>query len=82
MNGELDEVIAPEKIVFTSAALDKDNQRRFEVFNTVTLIDETDKTKLTLQVKVSNIKPGAEQHVKGMNEGWSQTIERLINLIE
>ena len=82
MNGKVHEVVAPEKIVFTSAALDKNNQRRFEVLNTVTLIDENGKTKLTLHTKVSNIKRGGEQHVQGMTEGWSQSIERLINLIE
>ena len=82
MDGEFHEIIAPEKLVFTSAALDKNNKRRFEVMNTVTLVDENGKTRLTLHAKVSNIKPGGEYNVKGMNEGWSQSIERLIKLAE
>lgn len=82
MDGEVHEINAPGKFVFTSAALDKDNRRLFEVLNTVTLTNENGGTKLTLHVKVSGIKPSGAQHVKGMNEGWSQSIERLINLIE
>jgi uncharacterized protein YndB with AHSA1/START domain len=82
MDGEVHEIIAPEKLVFTSAALDEKNKRLFEVLNTVTLTEENGKTKLTLHVKVSKIRSEGQHHIKGMNEGWSQSIERLINLVE
>jgi uncharacterized protein YndB with AHSA1/START domain len=82
MDGEVHEINAPWKFVFTSAALDENNKRIFEVRNTVTLAEEDEKTRLTLHVKVSNLKANAAQYVKGMNEGWSQSIDRLVNLIE
>lgn len=82
MDGEVHEIIAPEKIVFTSAALDENNERLFEVMNTVTLKEENGKTRLNIHLKISKIKPGGEQMVKGINEGWSQSLERLINLVE
>ena len=82
MDGEVHEIIAPEKIVFTSAALDKNNKRLFEVMNTVNLSDENGKTRLTLHVKVSRMQPQTENYIKGMNEGWSQSIMRLISLTE
>ncbi|MDP4263700.1 MAG: SRPBCC domain-containing protein [Bacteroidota bacterium] len=82
MGGEVHEISAPEKFVFTSAALDEDNRRLFEVMNAVTLTDESGKTKLTLHIKVSKIKSPGRHHLKGMNEGWAQSIERLINLVE
>lgn len=82
MDGEFHEIIAPEKVVFTSAALDENNQRLFEVKNIVTLTEENGKTKLTLQVKVSNIKSQGAHHLTGMNEGWSKGIKRLTNLVE
>ena len=82
MNGEVHEVSAPEKIVFTSAALDKNNKRLFEVMNTVSFADENGRTKLTLHAKVSNTQPEAEQYIKGMNEGWSQSLVRLEQLVK
>jgi uncharacterized protein YndB with AHSA1/START domain len=82
MDGEFHEIIPPEKIVFTSAALDENNKRLFEILNTVTLTEENGKTRLVLHVKVGNIRSEAQEHLKGMNEGWSQSIERLINLVE
>jgi len=82
MDGEMHEIIPPEKIRFTSAALDENNHALFEVMNIVTMMADGDKTRLTLHMKVSNVKPGGEQYIKGINAGWSQSIERLINLVE
>ncbi len=82
MDGEIHEIVSPEKWVFTSAPLDKNNKRLFEVRNTVTLTEENGKTRLTLHVKVSNIKPGGEPYLLGINEGLSQSFERLTNLVE
>jgi uncharacterized protein YndB with AHSA1/START domain len=82
MDGEVHEIITPEKFRFTSAALDENNQRLFEVMNTVTLTEENGKTRLVLHVKVGNIRSEGRHHLNGMNEGWSQSIERLIKLAE
>lgn len=80
--GEFHYVLAPEKLVFTTAGLDKNKVRLFEAMNTITFTEENGKTKLTVHTKVTNIRPGGEVHLKGMNEGWSQCVERLINLVE
>ena len=82
MDGEMHEIVPSGKIRFTSAALDENNHRLFEVMNTVTMVADNDKTRLTLHITVSNIKPGGEQYIKGINTGLSQSIERLINLVE
>jgi uncharacterized protein YndB with AHSA1/START domain len=82
MDGEVHEIIPNERFVFTSAALDEKDNRLFEVMNTVTFTEENGKTRLTLHAKVSNIRTEGRQHVSGMTEGWSQTIDRLINLVE
>src|SRR5947207_1206796 len=55
MDGEFHEIVEPEKIVFTSAALDNEGRRLFEVLNTVTFKDEGGKTKLSLHAVVSNV---------------------------
>src|SRR5580692_2089725 len=43
MDGEFGDIIEQEKIVFTSAALDNNGKRLFEVHNTITFIEEGDK---------------------------------------
>jgi uncharacterized protein YndB with AHSA1/START domain len=82
MDGVYHELIHPEKIVFMSAALDNNKERLFEVMTTVVLEEEEGNTKLTLHAKVSAIKPGGGQHVKGMTAGWSQSLKRLVNLFQ
>ena len=82
MDGEVHDVMPPAKINFTCGALDKNKHRLFDVITAVTLSAQDGKTLLTLQINVNNIKPGSDRHLRGINAGWSQSIERLINLIE
>lgn len=81
MDGEFVEIKEPEKLVFISAALDKDGKRLFEVVNTISFITKGDKTELILHVKVSKIKPGAHQYLAGMSAGWSQSLDKLEELV-
>ncbi len=77
MNGTFKEIIRPEKIVFTSGALDKNGNTIFEVLNTVTFANENGKTKLTLHAIVDDISDEARPYIDGMDQGWSQSIDRL-----
>jgi len=81
MDGEFGDIIEQEKIVFTSAALDKDGKRLFEVLNTITFIEEGDKTKLILHFIFSNVKPEGAQHIAGAEMGWNMSLDRLVNLL-
>ena len=81
MDGEFHEIVEPEKIVFTSAALNKNGERLFEVLNTVTFDDENGKTKLTLHAAISSITDEGKPYLDGMNEGWSQSTDRLDDLV-
>ena len=81
MEGELHEIIEPEKIIFTSIALDEKGNRLFEILNTITFADEDGKTKLTLHTAVSNIIPEAKPYLEGMNTGWNMSLDRLNDLI-
>lgn len=78
MSGQFQEIIEPERIVFTSAALGTDKQPMFEVLNTITFTEHGGKTTIVLHAKVKMEKPGAEIYLAGMEEGWSQSLERLI----
>ncbi len=61
MTGVFREVVPPERLVFTSWALDPSGEPLFEVLNMVTFADEGGKTKLTLRASVSKAKGEAAQ---------------------
>lgn len=77
MAGEFREVVAPERLVFVSAPLDPAGKRMFEVLHTITFADEGGKTRLTIRSQVLTTTPAAPQYLKGMREGWTQSLERL-----
>jgi len=81
MDGEFHEIVEPVKLVFTSAALDKEGNRLFEVLNTVIFSDENGKTKITLHAAVSNITVEGRPYIDGMDQGWNESIDRLNNLV-
>jgi uncharacterized protein YndB with AHSA1/START domain len=74
--GTYREVVEPERIVFTSG-LTEGGVTKFEVLNTITLVDLAGKTELTLHARVLSQTPGMEAHLDGMAEGWSQSLEKL-----
>ena len=53
MTGVFHEIVEPERLVFTSSALDQNGEPLFEILNTVTFAEESGKTKLTLHASVS-----------------------------
>jgi uncharacterized protein YndB with AHSA1/START domain len=78
MSGAFREIVEPERLVFTAAALDGNGKPIFENRNTVTFeeLDEN-RTLLTVQVRVLWETPEAAPALDGMNMGWSMTIDRL-----
>jgi len=77
MTGTYQEIVEPERLVFTSVALDKAGNPLFEVLNTVTFADHGGKTTLTLQARVVKATAMAPQYLQGMEVGWTQSLERL-----
>ena len=76
--GVFHEIEAPERLVFTTRALeDGDGNAGLEVLNTVTFADWGDKTQLTLRAVVVTATPDAASARDGMEDGWTQTLERL-----
>jgi uncharacterized protein YndB with AHSA1/START domain len=73
MPGEFHEVVAPERIVFSSSAVDG----ALEVLNTITFADEGEQTRMTLEAIVVKATADAKFALDGMREGWTQTLERL-----
>ena len=77
MTGVFQEVIEPERIVFTSTALDNKNNPIFEVLTTVTFSEQGGKTKQIMRARVINMTPLAALYIAGMEQGWTQSPERL-----
>ena len=73
MPGTFHEVVAPERIVFSSSAVDG----ALEVLTTVTFTDEGAKTRMTLEAIVVKASQEAADALAGMREGWTQTLDRL-----
>ena len=81
MNGVIWELIPLERLVFTSGALDEAGKPMFEVMNTLTLADEGEGTRMALEAAVVAIHdPRAANHLPGMEQGWSQSLDRLAAL--
>jgi uncharacterized protein YndB with AHSA1/START domain len=75
--GEFHEVVAPERIVFTSNLEGPDGRKLIEVVNTVSLDEDGGRTRMTLHVKVLRAEPEIAAKLAGMEQGWSQSLERL-----
>ena len=82
MDGVFHEVIEPERLVFTSRAFAPDtNKTLIRALNTVTFADEEGKTRLTVVARVMEVAPEFAAAAAGMEEGWSQSLERLQALV-
>jgi uncharacterized protein YndB with AHSA1/START domain len=77
MRGVYQEVVEPKRLVFISSALDANGNAMFEVLTTVTFAEHNGKTKQTLHARVIKRTAQAAPYLKGMEAGWTQSLERL-----
>src|SRR5450759_93469 len=77
MTGVYHEIVEAERLVFTSAALGKNGNPFSEVMNTVTFADHGGSTKLTIHARVARVTAEAAPFLAGMEQGWSQSLDRL-----
>ncbi len=73
LHGVYREIVRNERIVFTAIL---DNLPGHEILTTVTFAEDGGKTKLTVR---QTTPPG--EAGRGQNQGWSETLERLADLI-
>jgi uncharacterized protein YndB with AHSA1/START domain len=77
------EVVPPERLVFTQTTLiDNDGIPALEVLNTVTFTDLAGKTEVTLHAVVIKAGPEAAFALAGMEQGWTESLERLATHLE
>jgi uncharacterized protein YndB with AHSA1/START domain len=81
MKGMFWEIVAPERLVFTSIAVDKDGNHLLEGETTVTFVEHGGKTAVTVRSHAVGLVPSAPQMLAGMNAGWTQSIDKLEELV-
>jgi uncharacterized protein YndB with AHSA1/START domain len=54
----------------------------FDVRSTVIFAEQRGKTALTLQLRVIKATAQAPQYLKGMEAGWTQSLDRLGDLLD
>ncbi len=77
MTGTVREVVAPERLVFTSAAIDEHGNALIDGLTIVTFTEQGGKTSLTLQTHAIALAPIAARMLEGMDSGWRQSLDRL-----
>jgi uncharacterized protein YndB with AHSA1/START domain len=77
MTGAYREIVEPQRLVFTSAALDDAGTPLFEVLNTVTFAEQGGQTTVTVQARVVTSSAAAVPYLAGMDAGWTQSLDRL-----
>ena len=81
MGGEFREVVEPERLVFTSGALDEKGSLLFEFLHTVTFVERKGKTMLTVQSRVIKTTVEANKYIGGFEAGMAQSLDRLVEYI-
>lgn len=77
MTGRYRDIVEPERLVFTSAALDAAGRPLFEMLTTVTFAEQDGQTIITLHAHVVAMTAAADPYLEDMAAGWIQTLERL-----
>jgi uncharacterized protein YndB with AHSA1/START domain len=81
MTGIVQEVKAPERLVFIAFAEDLDGNPHLESLTEVTFEDLGRKTKVTVVGRAKGFTAAAPQMLGGMEAGWTQSIEKLDALV-
>ena len=81
MKGVFTEVRAPERLVFTNIPVDKDGNHLMEGETVVTFTERDGKTELVVKSHMVGKVPIAAQMLAGMEAGWTQTIDKLEELV-
>lgn len=71
------EIVEPNRLVFTNVAVDKNGQAIINGLTTVEFEEVGGGTKLTLRTAGTALVQYAAAYLKGMDAGWSQSLDRL-----
>lgn len=75
--GVYEEIVRPERLVFTNNAVDSRSNPLLKGHTTVLFEDQHGKTKMTLTSRAIGLVPFAPMMLQGMEAGWTQSLEKL-----
>ena len=75
------EIVERERLIFTNIATDKAGKPILDGLTTVTFADDGGKTKLVLHTRATALVDYAAAYLEGMEAGWSQSLDRLADLV-
>ncbi len=81
MKGVFKVVEPPSRLVFSNIAVDNEGNHLLEGETTVTLEDAGGKTKMTVHSYAKGLVPAAPQMLAGMEAGWSQSLDKMAELL-
>ncbi|HEY6831273.1 MAG TPA: SRPBCC domain-containing protein [Pseudolabrys sp.] len=81
MIGTFRDVFVPARLVFIAEARDHAGKALLESLTTVTFSEEGAKTRLTVHAHAVGLAPIAPQMLAGMEAGWTQSIDKLEELV-
>ncbi|MDP3897793.1 MAG: SRPBCC domain-containing protein [Mesorhizobium sp.] len=76
------EIAAPELLAFTSTLTGGNGRVLIDAVNTVSFEDLGPRTKMTLDARVVSAARQAAGSLAGMEEGWTQSLERLAAIVK
>lgn len=81
MEGKFVEISEPEKIVFTANAINN-GTTVLEHLTTVTFTEANGTTTMKVHVEVTKVNPGGEFAVAGMEQGWNEQFNKLVEFLK
>ena len=81
MKGVIREIVAPERLVFSSVAVDAAGKHLLEGLTTVTFVEQNGRTKMTMHTHAVAVAEIGVGYLQGMEAGWTQSINRLEGLL-
>jgi uncharacterized protein YndB with AHSA1/START domain len=82
MGGHFVEVEAPHRVVVETTLADADGNVILENLHTVTLTQRDNRTEMHLHTQMVLAAPSMLPHVGGVEEGWRQSLERLVSILK
>lgn len=77
VGGFFQEIVVPEKLVFSASALDGLGHPLLDVLNTITFSDRGGTTRLIVEAHILKTTDDSSPYLQGMETGWKQTLDRL-----
>ena len=81
MRGVFREIQAPSRIIFSNSAIDSDGNTLIEGVTAATFEERGGATVMTLQTSVCAVAAGTSAMLDGMERGWTETIDRLVDFL-